>query len=45
MVYCKTGLVPVLVATEIDCRPSEWCDCLRGRLRTNKVYQKATGVG
>ena len=23
------------MATQIDWGPSEWCDCLRGRLRTN----------
>ena len=33
------------MATEIDRRPSEWWDYLSGRLRTNKLYQKATGVG
>ena len=27
------------MATEIDCGQSEWCDCLRGRVRTNKLYQ------
>ena len=30
--------------TVIDWGPSEWCDCLRGRLRTIWLFVRATGI-